>query len=409
MLRVVRPLTAALSLAVVLGTAAAQSPEPGTLPVKAAPDTGETVKIEVVAPQPAADAAIPEKSPSTPPPPVAPVPAATATTASPIAAPVVILEQPTATAAPTAPEVAPEKPVAVEKPTDPPVAATQIPAPTPTMAPAPPPTVTPAPAPPKPDFALDMGAAIGRIARSAAGDRDRAALTAFYAARQGEPLWVTAKGPTAPAAALAAEIRRAGDYGLDAAQFDLPSLRTAAKGDTSPEHQANIEAEISAAFLKYARHARGGRLDPAALTKFLDRRPTPYDSRSLLDRVATARDPAAYLRDLHPQHPQFERLRQKYLAARSGAPIATATAEPPRAKRGAPGPVVESKASPAACSPTSSSGAGCPTISARSTSGSTCRNTRSAWSRTARSFTPSASSSARPTRRRRSSPTRWSR
>jgi hypothetical protein len=33
----------------------------------------------------------------------------------------------------------------------------------------------------------------------------------------------------------------------------------------------------------------------------------------ILDGIAAADDPVAYLRGLHPQHPQFERLRQKYL------------------------------------------------------------------------------------------------
>lgn len=178
---------------------------------------------------------------------------------------------------------------------------------------------------PKPEFALDMAAVIARLQRIE--QRDRAAMTGFYGERQGAPLWVKATGRTAQADSLIAEIRRAGDWGLDASAFDMPNVR-GGRSDGSLDTLALEEAEISAAVLKYARHARGGRVEPTALTKFLDRRTQVYDSRSLLKQIATAADPAEYLRDLHPQHPQFKKLKQKYLEARANGPIATGSSEP---------------------------------------------------------------------------------
>ncbi len=177
-----------------------------------------------------------------------------------------------------------------------------------------------------------MAAAVSRLARIE--QRDRTAMDGFYAERQGAPLWVSAAGRTAQADSLIAEIRRAGDWGLDASAFDMPNVRSG-KQDRSADALAVDEAEISAAVLKYARHARGGRVEPAAITKFLDRRAQGYDSRSLLRQIATAADPAEYLRDLHPQHPQFKKLRQKYLEARANGPVQTVIAEPePTAPQG---------------------------------------------------------------------------
>src|SRR5215470_901269 len=64
-----------------------------------------------------------------------------------------------------------------------------------------------------------------RLALPARGDvdrGDRAALTAFYAARTGEPVWVTSSGLNARAQDAIAEIRKAEDWGLSLAAFELP-------------------------------------------------------------------------------------------------------------------------------------------------------------------------------------------
>jgi murein L,D-transpeptidase YcbB/YkuD len=68
--------------------------------------------------------------------------------------------------------------------------------------------------------------------------------------------------------------------------------------------------------LKYARHARGGRLEPSQLSPDLDLRPNLYDPKSVMHAIATAPEADAYLRSLHPKHPQFERLRKAFLAVR---------------------------------------------------------------------------------------------
>jgi murein L,D-transpeptidase YcbB/YkuD len=143
---------------------------------------------------------------------------------------------------------------------------------------------------------------------------ERAALLAFYEARGYVPLWLTSRGaPTPKATALADEIGRASEWGLGARDFPVhfPDATPA-----PPEVVIAYELGISQAVLKYGRYARGGRImNPSEqLSSYLDRRPQLLKPETILAGISTADDAAAYLRGLNPAHPQFEKLRQKYLA-----------------------------------------------------------------------------------------------
>jgi murein L,D-transpeptidase YcbB/YkuD len=132
------------------------------------------------------------------------------------------------------------------------------------------------------------------------------------------PVWVTADEMNARAKAVIAEIEKAGDWGLDAGAFALPKL-----DGTNAKDVAEAEITLSFAVLKYARHARGGRImDPAStLSSYLDRTPQLLEPKDVLTSIASFDEPDAYLRGLHPQHPQFEKLRLAYLALRdAGSP-----------------------------------------------------------------------------------------
>jgi L,D-transpeptidase YcbB len=151
---------------------------------------------------------------------------------------------------------------------------------------------------------------------------EHAALVSFYEARGYAPLWLTGSAVLSPkAAALVVEIKRAKEWGLDPRDFSplierVRTKGTAANASLPPEDVAESEVSLWQAILKYGRYARGGRIiHPAGqLSSFLDRRPQLLKPKSILEGMATAENPEAYLRGLHPQHPQFERLRQKYLA-----------------------------------------------------------------------------------------------
>ena len=139
----------------------------------------------------------------------------------------------------------------------------------------------------------------------------------FYEARGFAPLWTAQTGFTPKASALKAEIERSRDWGLDPRDFPLPAgLGAESAAAQSSQDLGVAEIKISLAALKYGRYARGGRIiNPSEqLSSYLDRRPQLLKPQAILDGLAAADQPDAYLRGLHPKHPQFERLRQKYLA-----------------------------------------------------------------------------------------------
>jgi len=193
-----------------------------------------------------------------------------------------------------------------------------------------PPAATPAPVDPL------LAEVRKRAAEARGGDRaDTAALVAFYADRSG-PLWVTEQGLTAKARHAMAEIAKADDWGLPAAAFELPRL---AQGDTSPAALAGAEVRLGHAVLKYARHARGGRIDPMQISRNIDQKPALRDPKVVLDAVAATETPGDYLQGLHPRHEQFVRLRQALLKVRAGTSRPQPVVEP--AVRMPDGPVLK--------------------------------------------------------------------
>ena len=144
-------------------------------------------------------------------------------------------------------------------------------------------------------------------------------LKAFYAAR-GEPLWIKDGALSASANAVVGEIKKADSYGLDASQFDVPELASGA----AVEPQADAEIKLSAAVLKYAHHARGGRIDPLALSNIFDMKPPLKDAALVMSEIAASSEQDAYLRGLNPKHDQFLKLKDALAAARgpqADAPI----------------------------------------------------------------------------------------
>ena len=169
-----------------------------------------------------------------------------------------------------------------------------------------------------PDIAVDPIVAAIRsklqdpAVREGVNPDDLAALEAYYGALSGPPSWITGMGFSAKGEALIAEIERADSWGLDAASFDLPN---ASELPATPEAQALAEIKLARAALRYARYARGGRLSPARISPLFDVKPGVRDPNTVLADLARSPDPSAYLRALHPQHEQFDGLRQALLKA----------------------------------------------------------------------------------------------
>ncbi len=158
---------------------------------------------------------------------------------------------------------------------------------------------------------VDGAPAVAAPPKPTPEELDRTALSTFYQSRGDAPLWVTADGFTAKARLAIAELKRAGDWGLDPAHFKVTEIA----GTPTPEALAEAESSLSLAVMAYARHARGGGIAKPAeqLSSYFDRRPQWMDRAELLSALGSADDPAPVLTGLHPRHPQFGLLRQAWL------------------------------------------------------------------------------------------------
>lgn len=174
------------------------------------------------------------------------------------------------------------------------------------------PSQTDAPRAAAPTLAMRAGERAAQLGKSDAHVEDIAAVKAYYTANPDKALWIEGSALSARAKAAIDEIGRADDWGLKTSSFVLPAVTS-----TDPASLADAEAQLSLAVLKYARHARGGRLDPTQLTDAIDRTANLVAPAKVLGDLAAAPSTDDYLRKLHPQHPQFERLRQLYLTLRA--------------------------------------------------------------------------------------------
>lgn len=154
---------------------------------------------------------------------------------------------------------------------------------------------------------------IAAMAAPGAQDADRddkLALASIYGCRLRVPAWTTAAGLAPRAAAVIAELKRADDWGLTSGDYAMPELSPR----PNDNERAAAEQSLSLAVLKYARHARGGRIpDPTTqLASYLDRRPLLPDPVVVLDDITTSTAPDVYLRSFNPQHAEFQALAAEY-------------------------------------------------------------------------------------------------
>jgi murein L,D-transpeptidase YcbB/YkuD len=148
---------------------------------------------------------------------------------------------------------------------------------------------------------------------------EHGALVEYYA-EGGKTVWVDENGIKPKARMLIKMLNRAEDYGLKASDYDLPEeIILTAKADTPSTRLAEFESKLSHAALAYARHARGGRFAPGKISYNLDPTLDLPDPLELMEQFSALDDPAPYLRDFHPKHPQFEALRKVLLRIRGRA------------------------------------------------------------------------------------------
>ncbi|WP_420394384.1 L,D-transpeptidase family protein [Acuticoccus sp.] len=120
----------------------------------------------------------------------------------------------------------------------------------------------------------------------------------FYEARHHAPIWTGER-----AATLRARLAQAEFDGLDPADYVVPPA-----GD-GVGAQAAEEVALTEAALRYARHAHAGRTHPSDVSRIMTLEPPSLNERTFLLRLAHARDVAATLDSVHPQHAQYQGLR----------------------------------------------------------------------------------------------------
>lgn len=148
---------------------------------------------------------------------------------------------------------------------------------------------------------------------------EKGALVEYYAVPEQKLLWVDETGLTDRGKAVIAEINKADDYGLRAADYPLPDMTGFDAHDADAASKlAEAEIKISHAVLDYAHDARGGRINPSSISRNLDPTLVLPKPLEVIESISFRSDPAAYLRSFQPQHPQFELLRKKLIELRGG-------------------------------------------------------------------------------------------
>jgi L,D-transpeptidase YcbB len=148
----------------------------------------------------------------------------------------------------------------------------------------------------------------------------RAAIAAFYAARDYAPVWVGEDGLTEAGRAALAQLERARDDGLNLTDLALP--REIGAG-LAPDALAEAETAIASAVVAYAEQATGSRVSPSRVSPLIAAAPSLADPGAALAETAAAADPAERLADFNPPQKGYRDLKEEWKRLIEAAPSAT--------------------------------------------------------------------------------------
>ena len=172
-------------------------------------------------------------------------------------------------------------------------------------------------APPKSDIAKIIKASLQKSyygADPTTRDYEQAQkLYFFYGARGFEPLWLAPQADGtfvfSPNAAKIIDVFKNAELeGLRPADYLTSNLDATAAG-ADPAKLAALETAFSAAALRYAQDAYGGRITPTDVDPLLTIAPKSIDAADTLVKLASTDDPAKVLADLDPPHKEFQLLK----------------------------------------------------------------------------------------------------
>jgi murein L,D-transpeptidase YcbB/YkuD len=147
---------------------------------------------------------------------------------------------------------------------------------------------------------------------------ERESLTAFYAQADHPLAWARDGAWTPAAHAVIGAIKAAAEEGLDPTDYPVPDLGQ--RKDSPPAQWAEADLKLSAAVIRYARDARGGRIDPSRLSPLVTPKLDLPDAGDLLARISAARDAGAALIAYNPQHPGYQALKARLARLRESHP-----------------------------------------------------------------------------------------
>ena len=161
------------------------------------------------------------------------------------------------------------------------------------------------------------------VAVAAAED---AVIAEFYAARDYATLWTGAEDAARRAALLSA-LDGAAAHGLPVARYDAAALRAGFAAAVTEGDRGRLEVRMTRAFLDFASDVATGVLVPEEADPGIHREVTRLDPKRLLAQVENG-DPAALLRALPPDAPEYARLMKEKLGLEAqiatggwGAPV----------------------------------------------------------------------------------------
>jgi murein L,D-transpeptidase YcbB/YkuD len=147
-------------------------------------------------------------------------------------------------------------------------------------------------------------------------DAEQRAVLAFYQERHHAPLWHEGDALNAAGQALRAVLARAAEDGLRPADYAQPRLLLPRPGDL-----AAADVRLTLAAVRYARDARGGRIDPRRLSALITPKLELPTAGDVLSRLGAAgAEPGTVLASFQPPHAGYRALRARLAALRAEQP-----------------------------------------------------------------------------------------
>lgn len=148
-------------------------------------------------------------------------------------------------------------------------------------------------------------------------ERDERAIISFYEARGHKPLWHSAEGLTEVGQRLRTQLSRAAEDGLRPEDYAAPRLI-----NPRPLDLALADIRLTTLAVRYARDARGGRIDPRRLSALITPKLDLPSAGEVLARLDGHAEPDTVLASYQPAHEGYRALKAKLAELRQSQPQA---------------------------------------------------------------------------------------